>query len=169
MKTIICLLLFSLHLVYGQENISDRSSAYSKNQNLTITGFSYPIFLNEEKHASFLVNYPLSNQLHMELQGFYDTYLVSNRFRLNLSLKQYLTEKLYVIGGVEIEAGDYKQILPSQPPRIGAVMGFGYDVLNNFAIEGKFNAQLNNSLMGAYGEPFVRMPQVYTIGGKVKF
>ncbi|MFS4467686.1 hypothetical protein [Maribacter sp. 2210JD10-5] len=145
-------------------------SSDSVKTGLSITGFSYPIFLNGEEHSSFAVEYRFNSKLAAELQGFYDTYLHANRIRGNVRLKYYLTKKLFVFGGPEVEGDQNKYIgLQVQPPRIGLIMGVGYEVDKNFMLEAGSNLQINNSPMGAYGEPLINMPSVWTLGGKVKF
>ena len=138
---------------------------------VSIEDFAYPRFLGKEEHASFLINYQLKDNLEIELQGFYDTYLLSNRFRNSLALKRYLTKKFYLFAGIEVELEFVKEahILSKRPPRVGVISGFGYDVNSNFSLEAKSNIGVNQTSMGAFGEPFIPMPQVYTLGGKIKF
>ena len=159
-------LLFSTFFGYAQIEDSFDSNGTG---NLDLSSFAYPMFLGKEQHSYFLVNYKISQKLEVDLQGFYDTYLTSNRLRTSLILKRYLTNKFYLFSGIEVEAADQKSIFSAPPPRIGVLTGFGYDFTENFLIEGKFNAQVNDSPMGAYGEPFAKMPRVYTIGGRIKF
>lgn len=162
------LFLFSVVMVSGQvEELPDTPP--KANLNLDITSFSYPTFFNGEIHAYFLMDYRISETLEAELQGFYDTYLLSNRFRTSLVFKRFITEKLYVFAGIEAEFAENKVLRPPSIPRVGAVTGLGYDLNKNFLMEVKYNYQLNNSPMGAYGEPFVPMPRIYTISGKFKF
>lgn len=137
---------------------------------LNITGFSYPIFLNEEEHKSFLVRYNLSKSLKLDLQGFYDTYRMTNRIRRNLVGKWYVSDRLYLFSGIEVESEVNKyQELGVTPPRVGFISGVGYEIRDNFMIEAKSNIQLNSSPMGAYGEYLIPIRQAYTLGGKFKF
>jgi len=88
---------------YSQvENPSD--SIGSGNLGLDITTFAYPMFLDKEQHSYFLINYKISEKLEADLQGFYDMYMLSNRFRTSLILKRYLTEKFYVFSGIEVKS-----------------------------------------------------------------
>ncbi len=166
MHKLVLILCFSVLWGYSQE---ESPSGTIPIGNLNINTFSYPLFIGEERHSSFSLNYPLSEKLEIIVPGFYDTYIFSNRFRTSVSFKRYLTQKVYASSGIEAEFANNKGILPPMPPRIGAIMGLGYDLNPNLLIEGKFNGQLNDSPMGAYGEPLVPTPRVYTLGGKFKF
>lgn len=136
---------------------------------LSISGHAYPSFFNGENHKSFIVRYGISKATQIELQGFYDTYLLTERFRTNLVGKVYLNDKLYLFSGMEVEAetGSYSNFI--SPYRLGFVAGAGYDINENFMIEVKSNVQLNNSSIGVFGESLIGMPAVYTIGSKFKF
>ncbi|MGB3150150.1 MAG: hypothetical protein WBB27_05760 [Maribacter sp.] len=95
---------------------------------------------------------------------------MTNRFRTNLIGKWYGNENLHFFSGLEIEMETNKyQRLKQMPPRIGFFSGVGYDVNSNFMIKAGSNIQINSYPMGTYGEYFIPMPQVYTLGGKIKF
>lgn len=136
---------------------------------LSITGRSYPIFIDGEEHSSFMVRYGFSKSVQVELQGFYDTYLMTNRVRKNIVGKLYLNDKLYLISGLEMESEVSKYGRKPDQFRLGFVTGAGYDISENFMLEVKSNFQLNNSNMGVYGESITKMPAVYTVGSKFKF
>lgn len=141
----------------------------SQLSSLSISGHTYPVSANGDVHKSFMVQYGISRDTQLELQGFYDTYLLTERFRTSLVGKIYLSNKLYLFSGIEVETatsmnGDY----PS-PYQLGFVAGTGYDVNENFMIEIKSNVQLNNANIGVFGESLIEMPTVYTIGSKWKF
>ena len=169
-KTILGACLVFLQILSGQLTEEPPKDYGDSKNKLMIDGRSYPIFLNGEEHSSFLVRYNVLERLKLDLNGFYDTYLMTNRIRTNFLGKWYVQKNLYIFSGleVEMEANKYSELKP-MPPRVGFISGMGYDVNDNFTIEAKGNFQLNNSPMGAYGEYFIPMPQVYTIGGKLKF
>jgi len=151
----------------AQELVSGKVDEFPS---LTIHSFSYPLFLNGEQHSSFKLNYRITDSLQAELQGFYDTYLLTDRFRVSLLLKQYLTKKIYLFSGVEIEMEGAKSLLVyKRPPRVGFISAVGYDVTSDFIIEAKGNIGINKTSMGAFGEPSMAMPEVYTLGSKIKF
>ncbi|WP_281540710.1 hypothetical protein [Maribacter aestuarii] len=169
-KIIVCVCLAFVQILSGQlteERPNDNGVSQKK---LMIEGRSYPIFLNGEEHSAFIIRYNISERLKLDLNGFYDTYLMTNRIRTNLTGKWYMNKNLYIFSGLEIEMETNKNP-ESKPmtPRVGFISGMGYDINDNFSIEAKGNFQLNNSPMGAYGEYFIPMPQVYTLGGKFKF
>ena len=136
---------------------------------LSIAGNSYPIFLNREEHSSFTINYGISKQALLELQGFYNTYLLTNRVRTSLTGKVYLNDKLHLFSGLDLELEASKYGRPPQPYRLGSLMGAGYDVNDNLMFEAKSNIQLNNSKMGLYGESLIPMNSAFSLGSKIKF
>ncbi|MFS4493991.1 hypothetical protein [Maribacter sp. 2308TA10-17] len=168
-KALLVIFLLFAAIMMGQD--PPEPSPTVDEPKLTIDDFAYPRFMDKEEHASFMIRYQLTDNLQIELQSFYDTYLLSNRFRNSLALKRYLSKKLYLFAGVEVEIDFVKEskLLPKRPPRVGIISGMGYDVNRNFTIEAKSNIGLNQTSMGAFGEPFIAMPQVYTLGGKIKF
>lgn len=139
-----------------------------KNDNMTLEGFSYPLSFGEE-HSSFLINYDMSNKLDIQSENFYDTYVLSNRYRTVLLGKFYPTERLYLFSGLELEREAEKYIFERLSPRVGFITGAGYEFQENIFIEARSNLQLNNSKMGSFGEPFIPTPRVHTLGGKFKF
>jgi hypothetical protein len=157
--------------VYGLNAQVEEVNSSTLKPRLFFDDFTYPLFLDSEVHSSFLLNYRLTDNLQVELQGFYDTYILTNRFRSSLVLKQYLTNKLYLFGGIDLEMEYVKQssTIPKRPPRLGFINGLGYDINSDFSLEAKSNIGMNQSSMGVYGETFIPMPQVYTLGGKIKF
>ncbi len=168
-------IVFFVSILFGQllfsQVVEEPIDEGMKPQNrLFIGGRSYPIFLNNEEHSAFLIRYTISERLKLDLNGFYDTYLMTNRVRTNLKPKWYVNDNLYLFSGMEIEmeANKYAQLRP-MPPRVGLISGVGYDINGNLTIEAKSNIQMNSSPMGAYGEYLVPMPQIYTLGGKLKF
>lgn len=122
-----------------------------------------------EQHKELGATLQLDKNLEVDLQLFYDTHLLENRFRTSATVRYQVTKKIYVIGGAELETrlghGKNASNLPARP---SATLGFGYEVSNDFYLEAKGNFALKNNVMGAYGEAFP-MPQIYTLGGKVKF
>ncbi len=170
MKVLVFSIIFlCTSAIKGQTVEKSSTTSPSSLIGLSISGHAYPTFFNGENHQSFMVQYGVSKVTQIELQGFYDTYLLSERFRTNMVGKVYLTNKLYLFLGMEVEAetGNYGNV--PTPYRLGFVAGTGYDFNENFMIEVKSNVQLNNSRIGVFGESLIEMPAVYTIGSKFKF
>ncbi|MFK7812197.1 MAG: hypothetical protein AB8B59_06860 [Maribacter sp.] len=164
-----CLLLVSL-VVIAQEPEDKVPLNPSSPYNWEHGSFSYADLGTGKEHSYFHITYQLNPKLFAELQVFYDSYTFSNRLRAELQLKRYLTQKLFVFSGLQIEAET--MVMPGNrilPPRIGAKAGVGYDVNDNFLLEVKSNFQLNKSLIGVFGERQIRMPAVYTVSSKYKF
>jgi len=136
---------------------------------LSITGHAYPASAIGDVHKSFMVQYGVSKSFQLELQGFYDTYILSERFRSSVLAKVYMNKRLYLLGGLETGIATENAGVAQTPYRLGFIAGAGYDVSENLMIELKSNVQLNKSNIGALGETQVTMPSVYTIGSKWKF
>ncbi|QCW99331.1 hypothetical protein FGM00_04095 [Aggregatimonas sangjinii] len=166
------LLLSTTNMVFGQ---IEPDTKQSDTPSVILDARGYPISIWGEEHSSFDFNYRLSPKLVAQLQGFYDEYacgLCSDRFRTFVGLKWYVSNRFYLISGLDMEAEvgvTGRQSREPKKPRMGFTGGVGYDVRENLLLEAKGNFQLNNSKMGAFGEPQIRMPQLYTVGGKLKF
>lgn len=136
----------------------------------TLESFGYSGFMNSEEHSQFIAKYRLDYKFLAQLEGFYDTYVISDRFRVSLLGKLNITEKLYLLSGADIETvTNTSQGFEKLPPRIGIINGMGYDVNDNFMLEFRSSIQINKSKMGSFGEHFIPTPQVYTLGSKFKF
>ncbi len=172
MKLLIVVLWFMCATTLMAQKIEEQPKTLpSSLLGLSMSGHSYPVSLNGDIHKSFLVVYGISTNTKVELQGFYDTYLLTERFRTNFGGKYYLNEQLYVFSGMEMEraTGNFIRLPVPDSYRVGVVAGAGYDVSENFMIEIKSNIQVNNATIGLYGESLIKMPAVYTIGSKLKF
>lgn len=156
--------LFTISKTNGQVQEPKQASK------LLLDDFSYPLFLGNETHSSLNLSYQLSDNLEVEFQNYYDTYILGNRYRSSLGLKLYVSPKLFIFGGVEAEFKRDKITgqLESNP-RISINSGLGYDVKEHFSLRMKSNTSLTKNTFGAFGEQFIPMPQIYSLGGKVKF
>ena len=114
------------------------------------------------------MQYGISKSTQIELQGFYDTYLLTERFRSSFIGKAYLNEKVYLLSCLEVEVVTEYAGKVEVPYRLGFVAGAVYDISDGFMIEVKSNVRLNNSNIGAFGEALVKMPSVYDKGSKWK-
>lgn len=66
---------------------------------LSIIGHAYPASAIGDVHKSFMVQYGVSKSFQLELQSFYDTYILSERFRSSVLAKVYMNKRLYLLGG----------------------------------------------------------------------
>ena len=171
MKVLVSGFLFFFVIASWGQTIEEPpvSGLQSSQKGFLITDHAYPTGATGDIHKSFMMQYGITKSLKLELQGFYDTYILSERFRSSLLFKRYLNDRLYLLSGLEVEVATEKDELLDAPYRLGFVAGTGYDVSENFMIELKSNVQLNKSTIGAFGETQVTMPSVYTIGSKWKF
>ena len=171
MKILVHSFLFLFVIVSKGQTIEEppATNLPSSLTGLSITGHAYPASAIGDVHKSFMVQYGVSKSLQLELQGFYDTYILSERFRSSVLAKVYLNERLYLLGGLEAEIATENAGVGQTPYRIGFVTGIGYDVDPNLMIELKANVQFNNPSIGAFGEKHVVTPAALTIGSKWKF
>ena len=151
-------------IVYGQETQVVPDSKAESQKPLNVDSFSYPTFLNGERHASFLIDYGLSEALRIELEGFYDTYLLGDVFKVSIAPKWYVSKRMYFFSGMEMEKDLNKYGNEPAPPRLDFMNGVGYDVDNNFLIEARHDLQFNKTGNGQFTAPVM-----FSIGGKYKF
>lgn len=158
---VLCLFILGIN---AQEEKSDANSNKTGNAGVTITAFSYPTFLNNEMHSAFEVNYKLSEDFELELQGFYDTYRLADVFKAPLMIKWNLSDKLYLLSGSEIFIEQDK--LRSRPPvlKVYMVNGMGYDINRNMMLEAKHDLHFNKSNFGVYS-----VPNLFSLTGKYRF
>lgn len=171
MKVLVLSFLFMFVIIANGQTIEESSDKKlpSSLTGLSLTGHVYPIGATGDVYKSFMVQYGVTKSMQLELQGFYDTYILSERFRSSLLAKVYLNKKLYLLSGLDVEVATENAGFGPVPYRLGYVAGAGYDVTENFMIEIKSSIQLNNTDIGAFGETQVKMPSVYTFGSKLKF
>ncbi|WP_339713211.1 hypothetical protein [uncultured Kriegella sp.] len=161
--TILAFLIFGAN-VYGQRSHVVLDSKGKPQNNLDIDSFSYPTFLNGERHASFLVDYELSEALRVELEGFYDTYLLGDVFKVSIAPKWYVFKRMYFFSGMELEKDLDKYGNEPAQPRLDLLNGVGYDVDDNFTIEARHDLQFNKTGYGQFTTPVM-----FSVGGKYKF
>lgn len=141
---------------------------------ILLSGHAYPISALGEVHSSFTVQFPITPEFETKLEGFYDTFMYSSRFRTDLVLKGFFADRFYAFAGLQTErtAGRLDESVSRndwEKPRNAFLFGTGYQVEENFFLEARANHQYNNSQMGSFREPFVPVPQVYMLRGKLKF
>jgi len=126
---------------------------------LNIEGFGYPDFGDNSRYADFKVSYRLTNSFDAELRGFYQRSLITERFRVPILLKKFITKKTYFLGGAQAE-WDFRQ--GGAPPRVDILTGIGHEVKKGFLMEASFEKPLNNSNVtplgtGKKGAGFLRL------------
>lgn len=162
------IIFFFIFLAVCKVNCQVKESRTSKK--IIFEDFSYALFLENEKHSYFKVGYPLTNNLDLEFQNHFDTYALEDRLKTSIGLKQYISNKIYFFGGIEMEFKKDKMTNQwNARPRSSINGVLGYDVKRNFFIEAKGNIQLNDTNWGPYGELLIPMKEVYSLRGKWKF
>ena len=162
MKVLVCGYLFLFVIIaFGQTTEeTPPTNSLSSLTGLSISGHAYLVSAIGDVHKSFMVKYGISKSTQIELQGFYDTYLLTESFRANLVSKVYLNDKFYLFSGMELEPETASYINVPGPYCLVFIAGTGYDISENFMIEVKSNVELNNSRIGVFGESLIEMPAV---------
>lgn len=159
------IVLFFIMKIQAQEERVDTNGIVMSKSKLVIEDFAYPLNLvNREQHSNFKFSYQVKPKFFVEIQGFYDTYLVSDIFKMSITAKFYSTEKLYLFSGVEIESESDKMLLNLPPAQLKIKNGMGYDVKQNFFLQVEHDLHFNKSNIGAYGTP-----SLFYLSGKYKF
>ncbi len=158
---LLCLFVLGIN---AQEGKSDINSNKTGDKGITITGFSYPTFLNCEMRSTFEVNYKLSEDFELELQGFYDTYRLANVFKAPLIIKWKLSTKWNLFSGSELFI-EQDKIRPRPPVlKVYMVNGMGYDINRNMTLEAKHDLHFNKSNFGGYS-----VPNLFSLTGRYRF
>ena len=153
-----------LTAIQGQEVTPNFKGVNNQDAKITTEAFSNPVFLNDEMHSNFAVIYEVDTGFLVELQGYYDTYLLGDVFRVPLITKYYVNDKLYFFSGFEFEADLDKYGRKPAPPRLKFKNGVGYDIDKNFSLEANHDLQFNKTNLGNYAAP-----KLFSFSGKYKF
>jgi len=80
--------------IHGQERDINKDSTRISKSKLTISDFSQVrTFWSEEQHSNFAFKYNINPRLFLELQGYYDTYLLADVFRVPIIAKKVCFEE----------------------------------------------------------------------------
>lgn len=109
---------------------------------LKVTGFSYPDFGDSPSFKTFDISYPIDDRTYLDVRGFYMRNTITERFRLPIFIKRYITKKTYILGGTQLEW----EFLPdgTPPPRVDIIFGAGHDFNKNISIEGSYQVPISN-------------------------
>jgi hypothetical protein len=116
-------------------------NAQQEKSTITINGFSYPDFGDGTVHKNFTLNYSLADNLDTELRWFYDHNGFSERLRVAILLKKYVSKKSYLLGGEQMEWEFLGSTLPS---RVDVIMGAGHEFNKSILIEGILQVPVMN-------------------------
>ena len=162
---IFTLIVLSVVPVFSQQTETlDPAQAFTPGVNFH--GVLYPKGVNGEQFSDYYINARLSQELRLRLETFYMKFGNTSRIRSALLGKVHLSKKVYFLAGPEVEY-DMNRTLKKDTYRLGMNLGLGYEVNENFLFEAKFNKQINNSLIGPFGE--VGKADVFTLGSRFKF
>lgn len=89
-----CLVFFATTICIAQITEEKPVDLVEGESKLSISGRSYPIFLDGEEHSNFLLRYSVSKRLRLDLEGFYDKYRGTDTFRTDFLFKTYMNEKV---------------------------------------------------------------------------
>ena len=158
------LILIGTNAFTQEQDIAKDSTRVFK-PTVTLTDFAHKTFGNWEQHSDFTIKYSLDPQLSLELQGFFDTYIFEDVFKAPFIGRKYISKKLNVFSGVEVEA---RRLLFKNnswtPPLLKTKNGIGYDINTNFQLQLEHDMQFNNARPGAYS-----FPKLLSFRGKLKF
>ncbi|MBT9189644.1 hypothetical protein [Zobellia russellii] len=120
--------------------------------------------MDNEMHSQFTIGYKLDDDFLIELQNYYDTYRSFDVQRVELKVKNYLSDKLYLVNGVAMERELDKHGANAAKPRYIMTNGVGYDINKNVMMEVNHDLNFNSSNIGSYG-----MPSLLSVKSKIKF
>ncbi|WP_101449023.1 hypothetical protein [Aquimarina sp. MAR_2010_214] len=155
---VVGVVIFSVFLsgkqIYAQEKETDTNGVVDKKSKLAIGGFSYSGLSSREQHAYFTINYEVNSNLFIELQGYNDTYLSADVFKMPIRGKLHLTNKFHLFSGLEIElTRNVNHDIIKVPLQTKFIYGMGYDFDTNFSLEVNHNLNFGTSEFGYYGTP----------------
>lgn len=157
-------ILFGTYNYAQERDINTDSTRVSKSK-LTISDFAQAQpFWSFEQHSNFVIKYGINSRFSLELQGYYDTHIFADVFRIPIIAKVYLTKRMYLFSGIEIESEKDKFNLGLPPVQLKLKNGMGYDVNTNFQLQFVHDLHFNKSNVGIYGNP-----ELFTFSGKIKF
>ena len=169
-KYIFIFIIFLFHNEIKSQDIEKKPDLQSK---VSLNQITYSTLnFNKEQHSSFILNYDFNNNLKLEFENHYDTYTLDNRFRSSFRIKHYITNKLYVFGGAEIEFSltpNTTSTLQDNRSRQSVNFGLGYDIKDNLSFEIKNNTSLHKKSIGAFGESLLPTSEMFITTIKLEF
>ncbi|WP_109853228.1 hypothetical protein [Aquimarina sp. AU58] len=151
---VVCSVFLSGKQIYAQEKETDANGVADKKSKLAIGGFSYSGLSSREQHAYFTIDYQVNSNLFIEIQGYNDTYLSADVFKMPIRGKLQLTNKFHLYSGLEIELTRNVDIYDIEVPlQTKFIYGMGYDFDTNFSLEVNHNLNFGTSEFGYYGTP----------------
>jgi len=159
-----CFVLHAIHTNAQQQDV-DKDSTQTAKPKLTISDFAQARApWSFEQHSNFTFKYGINSRFSLELQGHYDTQILADIFRVPIIAQGYVTKRLYLFTGVEMEMERDKFNLNLPVPQLKLINGMGYDVNSNFQLEFKHDLHFNKSNVGIYGNP-----ELFLLKGKMRF
>ncbi len=164
-STIIALLVFG-QMGYGQIN---NAPASLQETPLTIEGYDFPTFDGLSNYAWFKVHLALMEGTDFSIGGEHYRRLFADRFAIPIQLKQYLDEKMYILGGYQREWDlmNNGKGRPNPIPREDIFFGVGHDVQPNMMIEAKMMMPMGNPKFYSIGLEGVK--NSLRLGTRLKF
>ena len=129
--------------------------------------FSYSDFGDGTTYKNFSLTYPLRERLDAELRWIYLDNGIEERLQIPLLLKQYLSKKAYLLGGVQVEY-DLKKSRLLKKSRYDALFGVGQELNEAIIIESTLQNPLRKISVLPLGSLNANKP-FFNIGSKFKF
>ncbi|UII76348.1 hypothetical protein LV716_00730 [Flagellimonas sp. HMM57] len=143
-KIIGFLVFFAPHFFLNAQVLNQHS--LEEKPKLLVDGFSYPDFNDGSRYASFSLRYPLTNTTEIGVFGHHYRNLIAERFQVRLQIKQYVDEKIFLIGGYEQEWDLRNQNIgkPNGKPLHSIFYGVGHDIKPGLSLEAMIQNPINN-------------------------
>ncbi len=135
---------------------------------LIVEDFAYPDFGDGSFYGNFSILYPLTKSTLLGVRGSLQQNILFNRFNLQLMARQRILEKLYGVGGLEVE-WDLNQSFLGQKPSDAAFLGLEYQPKSNISINSGLRMFLNEPSFNPLGTERTDAKTQWNSGFKVKF
>ncbi|MEM0932297.1 MAG: hypothetical protein AAGJ12_07515 [Bacteroidota bacterium] len=166
-KCLFLVLFIWFQLVSGQ--VGTQPDAVEERPKIYLDGHQYPSFGDGSHYGWFELHFPLMGTNEVSVGGEHYRNYFADRFNVPIKLRQYISEKTYVLGGYQMEWDLLNGGLgyPNPTPMQETFFGVGYEVKENMFLEAKYVQPLNESKFGkiGYGRNLPRLQ----LGGKWKF
>lgn len=117
---------------------------------MEVGGFHLPADLAGHVNNAAWLQVSLDPELAASLEAFHNTYVLSERLRLEILLKQRLGNRLYLFGGLEWER-EIGAMAPVSGYRFGSLLGMGYQPTRNLNLEAGWSQPFQATRLGSFG------------------
>lgn len=155
----ICLVFLTISLFSQEGEIFTKPKP-----KLVTSGATYALPDDPEPLKSFTVSYQISEHLFAEINGYHISSPTIDIFKIPITMKTYVTRKLYVRAGIELQYLNDKLSSKFVSNQLDFITGLGYDVNSNFSLEIQNNYNVSTS-----GFNPIIQEDSFSLKGKVRF